>query len=143
MLWRAICATPRVLYCDTDSILAATFPTDSPDIIFGPGLGEWEVEGYYDRAVIAGKKMYALRFSDDKRNLPERRGQWKTRSKGARLDEKQLIAVTAGESVKYRPQAPTFSVHRKSARFTPRLIRPTAADITSVPPEYDPQCILK
>lgn len=141
MLWRAICATPRVLYCDTDSILASTFPTDSDAIIFGPGLGQWEVEGYYDRAAIAGKKMYALLFSDDKRNDPKRRGQWKVRSKGARLTAEQLLAVTAGERITFRPEAPTFSVHRKSARFTPRVIRPTAADITIVPPQFDPQCL--
>lgn len=116
-LWKAIHASKGVLYCDTDSI-ACRKPGG---MAFGDALGQWKHEGDFDRAGIAGKKLYIFR------GVPDSKGErtYKTASKGARLTNQQLWQVARGQAVNYVPDAPTFSP-RKEPVFTARRIKFTA-----------------
>lgn len=104
-LWRAICASDGVLYCDTDSIAAET-----PTIRLGDELGEWTTEGEFDQAAIAGKKLYAFRYA--KNNIPkDKHGnlkRYKVASKGVRLTPAEIKKVARGDTVTYIPQVPTY-----------------------------------
>lgn len=135
-LWRAICAARRPLYCDTDSITAQSF--DGLDL--GDELGQWSIEGEYDRVVICGKKLYAfhkkgLPFDDEQKKKTKN---WKKATKGAILSADQLIAIARGENVEFMPEVPTFSVHKREPVFIPRTITKTATDISTVPRRFDP-----
>jgi hypothetical protein len=143
-LWRAICAAKRPFYCDTDSITAVDFK----GLKIGKELGEWNFEGDYDRVVICGKKMYAFHHTGrplddwlerryDKEGKPLERN-WKKATKGANLVADDLIRIAHGDTVKFRPMVPTFSVHSMSPKFIPRAIKATANDITVVPKHLDP-----
>ena len=105
-LWRSICATGKenMLYCDTDSI--ATMG-EGNELATGKELGEWKHEGEFIRAGIGGKKMYIFEPKSGKES------DYKTASKGVKLSNNQLWEVAKGGSVDYRPDAPTFSVHKK------------------------------
>lgn len=114
MLWRAICGSERVLYCDTDSLAIAGYA----DIDEGKKLGQWKHEGDFDRAGIAGKKLYIFRGID---GTPD-----KYASKGVRLTTAELWRVARGETVRYQSEAPTFSV-RMPPRQIARNVRITGA----------------
>lgn len=111
MLWRVMHSAKRVLYCDTDSIACV-----SADLDTGPRLGQWKHEGNFDRAGIAGKKLYIFRGTGDTEN--------KFASKGVRLTELQLWQVARGKTVTYNSDAPTFSV-RNAPLFGTRKIQLT------------------
>lgn len=115
-LWRAICKTgiDNILYCDTDSI--ATTDTGN-GLDTGNRLGQWKHEGEFDRAGIAGKKMYIFRGKKKGNKVRE----YKTASKGVRLTNAQLWKVAGGDVVKFMPENPTFSVHH-APRFVSRKI---------------------
>lgn len=127
MLWKAICKCTGPFYCDTDSITATGF---GKAVTLGKELGQWEIEGHYDRVIIMGKKLYAFH---------DRQDGWKVRSKGTRLKPKDLIRLANGMEVTYHPEAPTFSQHSTGPIFIPRRVRRTAKDMTIVPPGLDPQ----
>lgn len=117
-LWRAICKTGKenCLYCDTDSI--ATSDTGN-SLDTGNALGQWKHEGEFDKAGIAGKKMYIFRGK-----IRSGKREYKTASKGVKLSNAQLWKVAAGSVVTYEPENPTFSVHH-APRFVSRKIRLT------------------
>lgn len=133
-LWRAICSSGGVLYCDTDS-MAVVSP--GADVVFGDALGSWKLEGHFDRAGIAGKKLYIMRGAPgwwkDKDGRTVQAAQcpsggerlYKVASKGAKLTHSQLWAVARGGLVNYVPDVPTFSP-QKAPVFTPRRIKFTA-----------------
>lgn len=110
-LWKAICRCGGMLYCDTDSI-AAEFIGEIPQ---GNKLGQWKVEGQFNRAGISGKKLYIFDGPDGVKKA----------SKGARLTDNELWKIAAGETVIYEPENPTFSV-KKSPIFVNRRIRATS-----------------
>lgn len=128
LLWRALCASEGLLYCDTDSIAAV-----EPRVPLGPDLGAWEIEGNFSRGAIAGKKLYAFRYAPG--SEPKRRGKkivWKTASKGVKLTASQILKVARGGTVNYVPQVPTYSVmgsidpvtgERVVARFIQRRVK--------------------
>lgn len=116
MLWRAICSSGGVLYCDTDSIACRTI---GDAIKIGDKLGEWKNEGAFDKAGIAGKKLYIFRGIPNK--LQKGKREYKTAAKGVRLTNDQLWQVARGKRVTYQSIAPTFSV-RKEATFIERKI---------------------
>lgn len=118
MLWRAICQCRGVVYCDTDSIIAR----DVRSLPFGARLGEWELEGVYDRGGVAGRKLYAMRRADGGRADDGRA--WKVASKGVRLDPEQIMVIATGETVRFVPEVPTFSIHR-GPHFIERDVRRT------------------
>lgn len=126
MVWRAICASEGVLYCDTDSMVCK-----SSGVPQGGELGQWKWEGDFKRGAIAGKKMYALEYTHDYYQSALARAKpgegvprHKIATKGARLDFDQVMTVASGEVVYYTPQVPTFSVHHEP-RFTTRRIKRT------------------
>lgn len=114
-LWKAIRRCKSVLYCDTDSIAAV----DVSGLDFGEVLGAWQHEGTFDRAAIAGKKLYAFRHA-----LGPRAGTWKVRSKGVRLTEAEVIRAAQGETISFQTDRPTFSAIRPPS-YVDRRIRMT------------------
>ncbi len=118
MLWRAICDSKGVMYCDTDSIAVRR---RGAGIEIGGQLGNWKDEGAFCRAGIAGKKLYIFE-SDRFDNAGSRI--CKSASKGARLTNDEIWQVAAGEIVDYAQEAPTFSP-RKEPSFIKRKIRKT------------------
>lgn len=117
MLWRAICASKGVLYCDTDSIAVKSIGSS---VKLGEGLGEWKHEGDFDLAAIAGKKLYAFRGKPVDGKVI-----WKQASKGAKLTASEIVKIARGGSVDYESEAPSFSVTR-TPYFTNRRIVKTA-----------------
>ena len=73
---------------------------------------------------IAGKKLYAFKNADPK--AVDTKQEWKTASKGTKLTPEQIVAIAQGQSVTYRPDVPTFSVHRERPIFIDRTVRNTA-----------------
>ncbi len=132
-LWRSICDCERPFYCDTDSITAVTFGSQT---VIGSDLGEWEIEHFYDRVIMGGKKLYGFHFRGEKMTDPSA---WKLASKGARITYENIIKIGAGRSVVYKSMAPTFSVAKAKPTFLRREIRATATDSRLVPVEFDPQ----
>lgn len=146
-MWRAIHASTRPFYCDTDSITAVDFK----GLEIGEELGQWSFEGEFDRMVICGKKMYSFHlvgkpYEDWLEPRYEKNGtliprNWKKATKGANLTAQDLIRVTQGETVRFMPMVPTFSVHSTQPKFIPRDIRATASDISIVPRHLDPEFV--
>lgn len=134
MLWRAICASKGVIYCDTDSIAVRDV---GDGVVLGGMLGQWKHEGDFDRAGIAGKKLYIMRgaagwWEDENGNTVHQAVKpvggerlYKTASKGAKLTRAQLWHVAKGGNVEFEPIAPTFSP-KKAPVFTKRKLRFTA-----------------
>lgn len=63
LLLRAIMTCKRPIYCDTDSLLCETLNEVDGIVIAKPktkNLGEWGLDTACDKAVIAGRKLYAL-----------------------------------------------------------------------------------
>lgn len=127
MLWRAICSSEGVIYCDTDSI-AVRRRGDA--VVLGKALGLWKHEGTFDRAGIAGKKLYIMRgaagwYVDENGETLYQSGRqpdgcsrlYKTASKGAKLTHAQLWHVAKGGNVKFVPEAPTFSPKKNITRL--------------------------
>lgn len=135
-LWRAILKAETPFYCDTDSITALGFR----GLDIGDELGQFGVEGQYDRVIVCGKKLYAFhklgRPWDDSIEMGQKN--WKKATKGARLTAQELMNIAAGQKVEFRPEVPTFSVRTPEPKFTKRVLKITAADVTRVPVEFDP-----
>ncbi len=104
-LWRHICDSTGVIYCDTDCIVARDVSCD-----IGENLGQWGIEGHYSTGAVGGKKLYAFKYSDDKRNKRSDVGKYKIASKGTRLKAEEILEVCSGNEVIYRPDAPSYSV---------------------------------
>lgn len=117
-LFRAMQQCSGVMYCDTDSIAAR----DVSRLPTGDALGEWKLEMVADEAAIAGKKLYAFRAAEDCGKL--KAGDYKTASKGVRLEAADIIRVAKGETVRFKPHAPTFFLD-KPPEFVEREIRMT------------------
>lgn len=134
-----------VHYCDTDSI-AYELPGEQAEhpFAFGGALGQWESEGRFDRGAIAGKKLYAFHLDAEtlaqaRAKNPEAR-EWKTASKGVKLNAEQICTVADGGEVQWDDDVPQvtpfrmvdektaafFNEHGKlPARFLSRRVRMT------------------
>ena len=127
-LWRALCASSGLLYCDTDSIAA-----EDSTVPLGSELGEWEIEGEFNEAAIAGKKLYSFRYCDSSRPR-DRHGnlvRYKLASKGVKLTHSEIRKVASGGAVTYIPEVPTYRVaefvdkqsgEHSIARYIPREV---------------------
>jgi hypothetical protein len=116
MLWRAICKSKRVLYCDTDSLIC-----EHSNVPLGDKLGEWKIEAkHIDMCAIGGKKLYALHSKQPEFDGEPRR----IVSKGARLTWHEILDVCNGKAVTWHNEAPTFSIVQ-GAHFIERLIQST------------------
>lgn len=125
-LWRAIRASTRPLYCDTDSIAAV----DVSRLPIGPELGQWKVEMQCDEYAIAGKKQYAFHArnaprDDDSEDDEKKERNWKKASKGTRIPVADIIKLATGEKVRYDPTVPTYSLHKPVPQFVARALRNT------------------
>lgn len=127
-LWRHICASDGVLYCDTDSIICKRFVG-----VVGDELGQWSHECDVLRAWIAQRKMYCLETSVNpwKSEVKQRKNtttltieykpEFKTASKGVRLTPEQIIkGVRHGGQLTVQKESPAFSV-----KFGQRFIEKT------------------
>ena len=119
MLIRALHGAKGVLYCDTDSI-AVRRPGEG--VALGDGLGQWKFEGDFDRAGIAGKKMYIFRGVPGSDKATGGRA-YKMASKGVRLTKSQLWAVAAGKSIDYTALAPMFTVHKEPSVLARTIVK--------------------
>lgn len=130
-LFRDLQRVQNPLYCDTDSISAC----DVSRLTIGRELGEWKVEAECDRYAIAGKKLYVKRKTkawwnaecekaDAKKE--DRPSIYKLACKGVSLTPEEIFHIAAGDTIKYNPSVPTYSITRTEPRFTSRDVRLTA-----------------
>lgn len=106
-LWRALCASKKPIYCDTDSIICQSYGGS-----FGVDLGQWKLEADCEVAFIGGRKLYAVRTVG---------GDWKTATKGFRMDPKQLAChIEEQKPFTWQKDAPAYS-----AKFGPRFLERT------------------
>lgn len=112
---RAIHASNRPIYCDTDSLLCEDVTLD-----MGEELGQWNLEGIVSNAWIAGKKMYYLEGEFEKGKKE------KQATKGVRLTGKQIKMAATGKTVTAISEAPTFTLKgTRQAYFQSRRIQAT------------------
>jgi len=114
-LWRGICESENVAYCDTDSIFCtgSTVPCSHK-------LGDWEMETEAKRLWIAGKKMYSLEYTKPKKNGDR----YKVASKGVTASHDDIRLACDGYVVELHRDAPTFKLDG-SQRFISRKIKMT------------------
>jgi hypothetical protein len=112
-LWEAICKARNVLYCDTDALICS-----GAKLHRGENLGEWKIEGIAERVLIAGKKLYAVKWK-----TPVDGEKYKITCKGARLTWRDMLDISRGKTVKWENAAPTFSIN--GPHFIERNIRST------------------
>lgn len=98
-LWRAICESRDVRYCDTDSLICG-----QACVARGEGLGQWGSEGLVSSLHVAGRKLYAAQLRD---------GTSKLASKGVRLTFDEIREVARGGSVEWRNPAPSLGLLRE------------------------------
>jgi hypothetical protein len=125
-LWRHICASKGVIYCDTDSLICTEFSGQ-----IGNMLGEWSLECVVDTAWIAQRKMYCLLVdSNPWKSAIDEAGkltlwfapQYKIASKGVRLSPQEIIdGVEFGGKVNFQKPSPAFSV-KYGQRFLEKSI---------------------
>lgn len=119
-LFEHILNSKEPLYCDTDSIACVEFNGS-----IGKELGQWECEGDFVQAAIGGKKLYSFKRQNPKIDKDTGNEIWyKLSSKGARLTEKEILAIASGEEIEYKNIAPTFSINKEPVYIT-RNIRMT------------------
>jgi len=93
----------------------------------GKELGQWSEDGDFIEGAIAGKKLYAFKYRpgsepDDKKTGKKKT--YKTACKGGKLEASEIYRVARGETVKFTPEAPTYSVFKKP-QFVSRDFRLT------------------
>lgn len=111
-LWREICSSEGVVYCDTDSIICERFCGD----IDGGKIGAWDLEGEGNAVWIGGKKLYAFRLLS---------GKYKKAHKGAKLSAEEIIEIVeGGREVRWLNPAPSFSLTH-GPRFVKRKLKVT------------------
>lgn len=107
-LLRSMAKCRDVVYCDTDSIIAA----DVGKLIFGDKLGEWKLEMDCRQVWIAGKKLYAATDGT----------KWKKACKGVNLSQDKIIEVARGKYQEHVSQAPTYSFFSRP-KFVSREVK--------------------
>lgn len=131
-LWRAICASDGVLYCDTDSIAAA-----NPVVEMGDELGQWDIEGRFTAGAIGGKKLYGFKYLEEDRPRDQNGNllNYKVASKGAKLSYAEVRKIARGETVRYVPEVPTYRISGFFDKKTGRreIARYITRDIAMLP----------
>lgn len=119
-LWRAMCASKRVIYCDTDSILCESFSGNT-----GDELGEWKLEAEIDKIWIVGKKCYAMRIKG-KTDKVTGEPVYKTAHKGmSKLDVtvQDVMSAAAGNEVLIKKSAPCIKLDGRQLFFSRTMRR--------------------
>lgn len=107
-LLRSMAKCRDVVYCDTDSIIAA----DVSKLRMSDRLGDWKLEMDCKQVFIAGKKLYAA--TDGKK--------WKKACKGVNLSQDKIIEVAKGNYQEHKSIAPTYSLFSKP-KFVTREVK--------------------
>jgi hypothetical protein len=107
-LLRSMAKCRDVVYCDTDSIIAA----DVSRLKMSDKLGDWKTEMNCTQVFIAGKKLYAA--TDGKK--------WKKACKGVNLSQEKIIEVARGKYQSHQSIAPTYSFFSKP-KFVTREVK--------------------
>lgn len=115
-LFDSLCSVTEPMYCDTDCIVCK----DTGKLLIGDQLGEWKVEGLFNKGGIAGKKLYAFRL----KSCPKKGSRWKIASKGVKLTYSQIMCIAKGDTIEYKFDAPSFSI-KNGVQFIKRNIRMT------------------
>ena len=138
-LWRAICASERAMYCDTDSVICEATHVHCDD----KELGAWKIEAYGDAVCIAGKKMYAFLSRDRPQEDSEAvsiRGEVfyvvKKAHKGVQLTGTDIANICQGAVIEHENMAPAFQLDGK-VKFTKRRVRMTAGTLDQMELELD------
>lgn len=116
MLWRAIQRSREPLHCHTDSLICR-----SANVPQSAKLGHWKREnkGVLDVVAVAGKMLYGIHSTEAEFDgFPT-----KIASKGVRLNWQEILDLCRGKTVKWRNEAPTFSLG--GAHFIERNITMT------------------
>ncbi len=118
----------KVVYCDTDSIVCASF---GPSIKIGNEVGNWKIEDTGHKMCIAGKKLYA--FFGDRIAEPDQKPKHgiqiingkevKIASKGVKLTACEIERVSDGETIEHTKTAPCFSLKRGQVIITRKIRR--------------------
>lgn len=111
LLLQGICRADRVIYCDTDSVVAEGL--DLP--LHDTELGAWKTEARADKVYIAGKKLYSA-FLNGK---PVKKA-----SKGVNLSYEEVQRIALGETVESPIDAPSLRLGQ-DAKFIARTIART------------------
>ena len=117
-LFKSLSECSQPIYCDTDSIAARK----TEGLQISGQLGDWKLEMNCDQYAVAGKKLYAFRDAQT--------GEYKTACKGVSLTAQEIIRVANGETIKYEPQVPTYSINRDVPRYINRDVMRTYKDIS-------------
>lgn len=133
-LWRAICMSDNVLYCDTDSIICSSTSIEIDET----KLGAWKIEARGDACVIAGKKMYAfLSLSDpgypcDIVNID---GSvffcLKKAHKGVQLTGQDIADICNGKVIEHEHMAPSYDLAGR-VKWTKRRVKMTGTETSQM-----------
>lgn len=125
-LFRDLRKVRNPIYCDTDSISCE----DPTGLCIGSELGQWKIEAECDWYALAGKKMYcqgkSIEWLLKEREKNPDASPYKFACKGVNLTPDDIIGIANGDTVKYTPQVPTYSITRPEPRFINRDVRATA-----------------
>lgn len=128
-LWKAICASEDVYYCDTDSLICR-----KGNVRIGDRLGEWKREARVSALAIGGKKLYAADLVPNSGPAAKKMihsalhgvtTPCKIASKGAKLSREDVWTVARGGIVEWHSPAPTFSPRVGGSFYVSRQIRMT------------------
>lgn len=140
-LYRNLLAADTPLYCDTDSIVAKGVD----NIALGNELGEWGIDGEFDKGYIGGKKLYAFHLEEKyykkmnrakKANRGKKISHWKKACKGVDLSHGEIIKVCKGQTVLSERDAPTYR-YNAEAIFIGRHVSMTKKHQGKVGKQFD------
>lgn len=101
VLLEAIQNAANPIYCDTDSLICEQLRNHKLD---ATELGAWDLEDEFSDVIIAGKKLYACKYKNPKKQ------QYKIRSKGVTgVTWQDMLDLLKGQMVSIPAKAPTIS----------------------------------
>lgn len=110
------------IYCDTDSIICKKLNNVE---IHGENLGAWKLEHHFNEVLIAGKKMYACRYTENGVTIgkPKIRHKGISKLNGLSWEDFEKI-VDKNESIRKEALAPNIKITGKQV-FMHRTVRVT------------------
>lgn len=109
-LFDAIAKSKGFLYCDTDSIFCEDFAGNVSD-----KLGDWHLEGEYNKLIIAGKKLYYAYGKKGHKDVMA--------SKGVKISQKEFEKIAKGETVIYDRENPSINMKTGEISYISRAVK--------------------